>query len=1021
MSDIMIPLPFPQMLKWISSELKASNSIFDIPREKFYFKETASTFSLFGEKCETPIGPAAGPNTQVAQNIVAAYLTGSRFFELKTVQIMDTLDVGKPCIDAEDEGYNTEWSTELTVPQAFDEYVKAWFLLHILNKSLGISNNAGTNFIFNMSVGYDLAGIKKPKIDNFIEGLKDATKTEIFQECQTALLENIDLFENVTKADIMAIPAKISKSVTLSTMHGCPPEEQESIASYLMQEKKVHTFVKLNPTLHGYDFVRQTFDAMGFSDIPLKKESFTHDLQYDDAVEMLHKLLKIADEENLTFGVKLSNTLPVVNQRELLPGDEMYMSGRTLYPLTINLAQKLSHEFDAKLKISYSGGANYFNIAEIYKCGIRPITLATDILKPGGYAKLQQMAEELDPILSDYILDKIDLKLLDKLADSALHDPENFRESKFSDDLFLKEKLPLTDCFIAPCKAACPVLQDVPEYIRLIEEKRWQEAYELIISKNPLATITGNICDHVCMYKCVRNDYECPLSIRELKRVAVENGQKISLQIPSQKHEAKIAIIGAGPAGLSAGFFLAKDGFDVTIMDQQKELGGMVKYGIPGFRISDEIIENDLDLIRQAGVKFQMGVDPDFDLQQLKSSGFQYVILAIGAWRSRMMQIAGAEEINRSAIKFLQEFKQDPTALKLGKNVAVIGAGNSAMDAARAISRTPGVEKTYIIYRRTKKQMPADKEELAYALADGVEFYELLNPIKYADGLLTCQVMQLGEKDDSGRRRPIPLEGMTKSFAIDNIFSAIGEQVDYQLLDKNDLELTANFETNQPNVFIAGDALRGPNSIIQAVADGKSIAEEIMQRQGVTKTEILAVEDLKFDLSKRAKDIAARKAVVANGYEELQTADEISQEASRCLQCNYVCNKCVEVCPNRANVKIVIDDPLFRDGNQILHLDPLCNECGNCETFCPYDSAPYKDKFNLYWNEEDFLANQNDGFMLIDQAARKFKIRLNQQTEEICFDADWQAANPFKINNFEKIAKLISTVVEDYAYLLKSN
>src|SRR6056297_1469843 len=149
MSDIMIPIPFQQMLTWISSELKTSNSIFDIPRDKFYFKQNKSAFSLFGENCETAIGPAAGPNTQVAQNIVASYLTGSRFFELKTVQIMDTLDVGKPCIDAEDEGYNTEWSTELTVPQAFDEYVKAWFLLHLLNKSLGISANSGTNFIFN--------------------------------------------------------------------------------------------------------------------------------------------------------------------------------------------------------------------------------------------------------------------------------------------------------------------------------------------------------------------------------------------------------------------------------------------------------------------------------------------------------------------------------------------------------------------------------------------------------------------------------------------------------------------------------------------------------------------------------------------------------------------------------------------------------------------------------------------------------------------------------------------------------
>jgi putative selenate reductase len=425
MSDIMIPIPFKQMLEWISTEFKKSNSIFDIPKEKFYYKNSSSKFDLFGETCETPIGPAAGPNTQVAQNIVAAFLTGSRFFELKTVQIMDTLDIAKPCIDAEDEGYNTEWSTELTVPEAFDEYVKAWFLLHILNKSFGLSKNAGTNFIFNMSVGYDLAGIKKPKIDNFIEGLKNAENTPIFQECKNAILENLDLFENITAADIEAIPTTISNSITLSTMHGCPPEEQESIATYLMENKKVNTFVKLNPTLHGYDFVRETFDKMGFSDIPLKRDSFTHDLQYPQAVTMLKKLLNVAEKENLIFGVKLSNTLPVVNKKELLPGDEMYMSGRTLYPLTINLARKLANEFNGNLKISYSGGANYFNIDEIYKSGIRPITLATDILKPGGYSKLKQMAEKLDGLIDKYKLENIDLDRLNKLADKALIDHEN--------------------------------------------------------------------------------------------------------------------------------------------------------------------------------------------------------------------------------------------------------------------------------------------------------------------------------------------------------------------------------------------------------------------------------------------------------------------------------------------------------------------------------------------------------------------------------------------------------------------
>ncbi len=1020
MSDIMIPIPFTKLVKWISTELKKCNSIFDIPKEKFFYKKDDSSFELFGETCETPIGPAAGPNTQVAQNIVASFLTGSRFFELKTVQIMDTLDVAKPCIDAEDEGYNTEWSTELTVPQAFDEYVKAWFLLHILNKSLGLSQKTGTNFIFNMSVGYDLEGIKKPKIDDFIEGLKDAKETQIFKECSKILKENLKEFSNISLNDIDRIPSKISNSVTLSTMHGCPPEEQESIATYLMEVKKVNTFVKLNPTLHGYDFVRNTFDSMGFSDIPLNLDSFTHDLQYPAAVEMLKKLLIIAKKEKVIFGVKLSNTLPVINKKGMLPGDEMYMSGRALYPLTINLADKLSNEFNNELKISYSGGANFFNVDEIYKCGIRPITIATDVLKPGGYSKFKQLAEKLNPFITDFALPKIDGERLQKLAKQALSDSTNFRESRFSDKMFLDQKLPLIDCFVAPCKIACPVMQDVPEYIRLIEEKRFQEAYEIIVSKNPLATITGNICDHACMYKCVRNDYECPLSIRELKRIAVEKGEEITLKIPSEKHNAKVAVIGGGPAGLSTGFFLAKDGFDVTIFDQKEDLGGMVKYGIPDFRISDEIIQNDLNLIKKSGVKFELGVSPDFNIEKLKKAGFKYINLAIGAWKSRMMEIEGTDETNnQSAIEFLQKYKQNKESVVVGKNVAIIGAGNSAMDTARAVNRLENVENTYIIYRRTKEQMPADKEELNFALAEGINFHELLNPIKFENGRLICQVMELGEKDVSGRRRPVAIEGKTESFVIDNIFSAIGEMVDPDILKKNNIKVKNNFETSIENVFITGDAFRGPNSIIQAVADGKKVAEIIMENEGVTKTEILRLEDIVFDNDKRDNDVINRKAVVNLGVKELATDLDVATESGRCLQCNFVCNKCIEVCPNRANVKIKIESDLFRDKNQIIHLDPLCNECGNCETFCPYDGAPYKDKFTLFWNEEDMIVNKNDGFLLIDEQNKIFKIRLNNIIKDVKFDKNWKTETSFEIDNFPQISKLIATIVSDYNYLLK--
>ncbi|RLC49978.1 MAG: putative selenate reductase subunit YgfK, partial [Candidatus Cloacimonadota bacterium] len=375
MSDIMIPVKFKKLLYWILEEYKKEKTIFGIHEDKFYKKPDSSAFTIFGEKCETALGPAAGPHTQQTPNIVTSYLTGCRFFELKTVQIMDTLDVEKPCIEATDEGYNTEWSTELTVPQAYGEYVKGWFLLHMLNKMFGLSKVDERSFVFNMSVGYDLVGIKKPKIDNFIEGLKDASQHPDFLECKTVLKDAIakgDIPGITDPEFVETISPNISNSITLSTMHGCPPEDQELICKYLMSEKKLHTFLKMNPTLHGYEYVKNAFAKLGYDHITLKEESFTHDMQWEPAVKMLDVLIPFAKEHNVEFGAKLSNTLAVVNDKDKLPTNEMYMSGRALFPLTINLAKKLSHQYNGELSISYAGGANYFNAKQLYDIGIRP-------------------------------------------------------------------------------------------------------------------------------------------------------------------------------------------------------------------------------------------------------------------------------------------------------------------------------------------------------------------------------------------------------------------------------------------------------------------------------------------------------------------------------------------------------------------------------------------------------------------------------------------------------------------------
>ncbi|HRV23633.1 MAG TPA: putative selenate reductase subunit YgfK, partial [Sphaerochaeta sp.] len=425
MSDIMRPVPFVELLHRIVNEYRNHGSIFSISEDLFYHDKGEKQLGIFGQTCSTALGPAAGPHTQLAQNIVASYLVGGRFIELKTVQILDTLEVDKPCIDARDEGYNVEWSTEFTLPKAADEYIKAWYILHVLDATLNDREFGKPSFIFNMSVGYNLEGIKTPRMQAFIDTMIDAGKDERFaryrNELETLLKEG--LFEGTPwegkeerlLRTIDKISPNLTPSVTLSTMHGCPPAEIEAICSYMLTEKRLNTFVKLNPTLLGYENVRRILDNLGYDYITLKQESFDNDLQYPDAIKMLHRLVDLAKEKGLGFGVKLTNTLGSVNDQEQLPGEEMYMSGRALLPLSTNVGLLLSKEFDGTLPISYSGGATAVNVKALFECGIHPITLATDMLKPGGYTRLKQMVEILES--SDgWKRETIDVPALEKLV-----------------------------------------------------------------------------------------------------------------------------------------------------------------------------------------------------------------------------------------------------------------------------------------------------------------------------------------------------------------------------------------------------------------------------------------------------------------------------------------------------------------------------------------------------------------------------------------------------------------------------
>lgn len=996
MSEIMRPMSIGHLMHWIMSEYEQKKSIFGI--EKIVKHENGQALPIYEEKIESPFGPAAGPNSQLAQNIVAAYVAGSRFFELKTVQVMDGADlaacISRPCIIAGDECYNCEWSTELYVPQAFAEYVKAWVACKLIAKEYNLGDPDA--FVFNMSVGYDLEGIKSPKVDKYINDMIEAKDTEVFKECINWALEHVNEFKNVDEEYIRSISSNVSNSITESTLHGCPPAEIERIATYLITEKHLNTFIKCNPTLLGYEYARKRLDGLGFDYIAFDDHHFVEDLQWADAVPMLHRLYDLCQEKGLEFGVKITNTFPVDVTRNELPSNEMYMAGRALFPLSIHVARLLTDEFQGKLRISYSGGATIENIKELFDAGIWPITMATNILKPGGYQRMSQIADELMECGSERF-SGVNVAALAAIDDGVEAKAMYRKPVKPLPERHVDKKLPLFDCFNAPCRNGCPIEQDIPAYLQAMVDGDAKKALEIILERNPLPFITGTICPHHCGDKCMRNYYEDTLHIRETKLAAAS--QAYNEILPALKAEGsvagkKVAIIGGGPAGLAAATFLSRAGVAVTVFERKEQLGGVVRNVIPEFRITADSIDKDVELCKAYGAEFKLGAEVT-SVKALKAEGYTDVIVSIGAWKPGRSPLAYGEVTD--ALEFLMEAKKNGAAMNIGKDVVVLGGGNTAMDVARAAKRIPGVENVRLIYRRTKRYMPADEEELQLAIEDGVEFLELLAPVGAENGKLKCSVMELGAPDASGRRSPVDT-GRTEEYPADTIIAAIGETIDTSLYAELGVEMDAkgrpvvdaNMMTTEAGVYAVGDSRRGPATVVEAIADSAKAAA--------------AIAGISYD--KYAEENVAADEKLYTVKKGVQSRDTSKIPDDRCLGCPTVCEVCTDVCPNRANVAIHVPGKCKA---QIIHVDGMCNECGNCEVFCPYKGGrPYKDKFTLYWTEEDFLDSTNEGFLPLEGTQVKVRLDGKVETVDVAGETDLSA---------DAVA-VIRTVLKDYAYLI---
>ncbi len=1040
MTDKLRVQSFSELLSSILQEYAHNQAIFGIHRSLFYIPKPNSVYAteMFGNQLETPVGPAAGPHTQLARNIVSSWLSGGRFIELKTVQIKDELAIPRPCIDVADEGYNVEWSQELKLEDSLNEYINAWVVIHVLRRLLGFEGKVPFGTIFNMSVGYDLDGIKQPRMVSFVDKMLDAS--EEISAIKKQLAERWPEYSNID------IPTCLTNNVTLSTMHGCPPEEIEQITRYLIEERGLNTIVKLNPTLLGRDEVLSILhEDLGYTEMKVPDPVFDNDLQYDRAVQLIRDMKKLAKARGLFFGIKLSNTLPMSNHRNTLPGDEMYMSGRALYPVTMSLFYKLMREFEGDLNISYAGGADALNVVDILSSGACPVTCASELLKPGGYSRLLQFVEAIDNAmnaegagnLKDMALGKLD-KL--KKAVSAARTDHRYRKAYHLNGLpKLSSRLDMFDCITAPCSVTCPVEQDVPDYAWLIAHGEYDKALSVILARNPLPGITGYICTHICQTKCTRNDYDESVAIRRLKRYAVENG-KASFT-PISRSEAKVGIIGSGPSGLAAACLLALNGADVTIFEAKDVIGGMPAIA-PKFRLPQEIINNDLERIKGLGVRIETNHPIKTAPEELLKEGFAAVYVASGFQRDATLDIEGLSgQGTYTAINMLERVRKGQEIV-LGSKILVIGGGNTAMDAARTAARIAGVPTT-VIYRRTSAEMPADAEETDDLIAEGNRIEELLSPVRVIrDGkdivALRCVRNRLGEQGVDNRPRPIPIEGSEIDIPADTLIIAIGQRADLSFVDKSKLSvtdkgrITAEEKTGATDVkcvYAGGDATRGPATIIKAIADGQRAARAIcseldldykdleVQHPKLSHQDIL---DVKRARARKMEQVRPRVLPPSQrqGFDLVEqgfTEEQARSEASRCLQCSTVCDKCVDVCPNRANYTYDITPfeaslPILRCINgdvqierkeqfrvhqrrQILHVDDFCNKCGVCETFCVHDGNPERDKARLFLDETEFQQQDNNAFRICGNMIRAFdqghESSLIMKQDRLKYEDEW--------------------------------
>jgi NADPH-dependent glutamate synthase beta subunit-like oxidoreductase/Pyruvate/2-oxoacid:ferredoxin oxidoreductase delta subunit len=572
----------------------------------------------------------------------------------------------------------------------------------------------------------------------------------------------------------------------------------------------------------------------------------------------------------------------------------------------------------------------------------------------------------------------------------------------------LSASFPIQEVTTSSCRVACPAGVNIKAYLGAIARRDFERALEIVKETNPLPGICGRVCTHPCEAECRRGEFDEPIAICALKRFIADyelsHGTKEITPIPRTK-EDKIAIIGSGPAGLTAANDLVRMGYAVTIFEELPVAGGMLITGIPAYRLPRNVIEKEIDDIAQLGVEIKTNTKVE-SLDGLFKKGYKAVFLAIGAHKGLKLRVPGEDEFEGivDCIQYLRKVNAGEIKT-LGNRVLVIGGGNSAIDSARSAVRL-GCGDVHIVYRRSRKEMPANEDEVIEAENEGVKIDYLAAPVKIIgkDGKavgMECVRMQLGEPDASGRRRPVPIEGSEFTLEADLIISAISQKPDVECFRGSGLNITKwdsfevdehTLQTNRPGVFAGGDAVTGPSTVIDAIAAGHGAARSIdrylrevpLVQDEEENMELIQhiIEPAQYTLEK-AKRIHAEKLPVEKRQgsfrevENVLTEDQAVAEAKRCLRCGpcFECIHCVKECRKRVvgittdkgkellMVHGLPDDMKLSEtvrgmisvkgkGSAEIKIEPIvsevneemCRGCGECEKVCDYTAITVQER-----------------------------------------------------------------------------